>query len=204
MAASIGIAESPDDIDCAVCFVVGATGCGKSAIAVKLCQLINGEIINADAVQLYQGLDIASARIPLHERGGVPHHLLGCFSPHEPLTVREYVRLAIQKVKDIAKRGKIPVITGGTNYYIEKILFYDNTDSPDLDPTKQNKSISEQQSLVPCETKLKSPSSFARHSDPVIESCIATLCDSQGSLTESASLVQIQGENIFFNRTLWI
>jgi tRNA A37 N6-isopentenylltransferase MiaA len=193
MAASIDVTNLQDArlFDCAVCCVVGATGSGKSAIAVKLCQLINGEIINADAIQLYRGLDIASARIPVSEQDGVPHHLLGSFSPDEPLTVRQYVLLAIQNIKDIVNRGKIPVITGGTNYYIEKVLFNDETDLPLVGPNQQDTKVGEPMSNIISNTNLQSKFN-------AIQQCLNTdncASDSRGSISESATLTQIRGGN---------
>ena len=96
---------------------------GKSAVAVELAKLLDGEVINADSVQLYRGLDIASARITPSEMADIPHHLLGCCSPGECVTASDYRDSALSLITDIKKRRKIPIIVGGTNYYIERVLF---------------------------------------------------------------------------------
>ncbi len=93
----------------------------------ELAKVLDGEIINADSVQLYRGLDIASARISPPEMNGIPHHLLGCFSPGECVTASTYRDLALSVIADIKNRRKIPILVGGTNYYIERVLFGEDT-----------------------------------------------------------------------------
>lgn len=84
----------------------------------------NGEIINGDALQMYEGLPIATNKLPLPERKSIPHHLLGCVKwNEEPWTVGKYVAAASEVVRNIAARGKLPIIVGGTHYYIQSLLF---------------------------------------------------------------------------------
>lgn len=106
--------------------VVGATGTGKSQLAVSLAQRFNGEIINGDALQMYEGLSITTNKLPLEERKGVPHHLLGCIKlGEEPWTVKQFVELATGVIKEIRSRGRLPILVGGTHYYTQSLLFSD-------------------------------------------------------------------------------
>ncbi|KAL8700189.1 MAG: hypothetical protein Q9201_005585 [Fulgogasparrea decipioides] len=104
--------------------IAGSTGTGKSQLAVVLAEKFNGEIINGDALQLYEGLPIATNKLPFCERNGIPHHLLGCVRlDEEPWQVGNYVHTASDVIKDISARGKVPIIVGGTHYYTQSLLF---------------------------------------------------------------------------------
>lgn len=115
--------------------VLGATGTGKSKLAIELCKALDGEVINADAVQCYQGLPIMTNKATEEEISAVPHHLLGFVDPitQKPLgqspedthqfDVHEWTKLADSAVEDIHERGKIPVVVGGTHYYIESLIW---------------------------------------------------------------------------------
>ncbi|KAI4154188.1 MAG: hypothetical protein LQ341_000400 [Variospora aurantia] len=107
-----------------VIVIAGATGTGKSRLAVALAEKYNGEIINGDALQMYEGLPIATNKLPLPDRKSIPHHLLGFVKwDEEPWTVGKYVAAAIGIIRDIASRGKLPIIVGGTHYYMQSLLF---------------------------------------------------------------------------------
>ncbi len=104
--------------------VVGATGTGKSQLAVSLAEQFNGEIINGDALQMYEGLPIATNKLSVQERKGVPHHLLGCVRlEEEPWTVRQFHERATSIIDDIRSRGKLPILAGGTHYYTQSLMF---------------------------------------------------------------------------------
>ncbi|RDA90233.1 hypothetical protein CP533_6860 [Ophiocordyceps camponoti-saundersi (nom. inval.)] len=106
--------------------VLGSTGTGKSDLAVDLATRFNGEIINADAMQLYQGLPILTNKMKVSARRGIPHHLLGHISPVDPpWNVDVFRREATLVVQDIRKRGKLPILVGGTHYYLDALLFPD-------------------------------------------------------------------------------
>ncbi|KAL4898480.1 IPP transferase-domain-containing protein [Aspergillus ambiguus] len=106
--------------------VVGATGTGKSKLAVDLATRFNGEIINGDAMQMYRGLPIITNQIPIEERNGIPHHLISCIDLHEePWRVGLFKNECLRIIKDIHGRGKIPVLVGGTHYYTQTVLFKD-------------------------------------------------------------------------------
>ncbi|MDD5721393.1 MAG: tRNA (adenosine(37)-N6)-dimethylallyltransferase MiaA [Candidatus Pacebacteria bacterium] len=101
--------------------ILGQTATGKSDLAVQIAKKINGEIVSADSRQVYKGLEIGTGKITRKEMKGVPHHLLDVANPKHRFTVAEYQKLAISAIVDIAKRGKIPIICGGTGFYIDAI-----------------------------------------------------------------------------------
>jgi tRNA dimethylallyltransferase len=112
--------------------VVGATATGKSGLAIALAQALGGEVINADSMQLYRGMDIGTAKLPVAERGGVPHHLLGIWDVKQPASVAEYQLLARAAIDDIQARGLVPVLVGGSGLYVRAAL--DKLSFPRTDP----------------------------------------------------------------------
>lgn len=104
-----------------VIVILGQTATGKSDLAVKIARKINGEIISADSRQIYKGLDIGTGKISKKEMRDVPHHLLDVASPKYRFSVAEYQKKAISTMVDIILRGKIPIICGGTGFYIDAI-----------------------------------------------------------------------------------
>lgn len=105
-----------------VAAVVGPTATGKTHLAVELALRFSGEVISADSMQIYRGLDIGTAKPTLEEMQGVPHYLVGFLDPSQPFSVAEYVRLASEAAADIRKRGKLPIIAGGTGLYVSSFL----------------------------------------------------------------------------------
>ncbi|KAH7262986.1 IPP transferase-domain-containing protein [Fusarium tricinctum] len=118
--------------------VLGSTGTGKSDLAVELATRLNGEIINADAMQLYNGLPIITNKITAEEQRGIPHHLLGHISLDEqPWDVDNFKREAIRTIQEIRGRGRLPILVGGSQYYVDPILFKEVIlDDIELDTTK--------------------------------------------------------------------
>ncbi len=114
--------------------VCGPTATGKSDYAVELAKKNNGEIISADSRQVYRGFDIGSGKITKREMKGVPHHLLDVASPKRTFSAAQYKKLADKAIKDILKRGKTPIICGGTGFYIDAVV-YDHT-FPKVKPNK--------------------------------------------------------------------
>jgi tRNA dimethylallyltransferase len=102
--------------------VCGPTASGKSALSIALAKRLNGEVVNVDSVQVYQGLDIGSAKLSLSERRGVPHHLLDVFSPRRGANVAEYRDRALNAIRDISQRGKLPLLVGGSGMYFTILL----------------------------------------------------------------------------------
>jgi tRNA dimethylallyltransferase len=115
-----------------VIVICGATATGKSDIAIEIAQEIGAEIINADSMQLYRGMDIGTAKLPEGERGGIPHHLLDVLDVSQDSTVAWYQEQARAAISEIHARGKDAVIVGGTGLYIKAIL--DDLNFPDTDP----------------------------------------------------------------------
>jgi tRNA dimethylallyltransferase len=102
--------------------VVGATAAGKSDLAVEIALALGGEVVNADSMQLYRGMDIGTAKLTPAERRGVPHHLLDVWDVTRAASVAEYQELAEAAIADITGRGKVPVVTGGSGLYIRAAL----------------------------------------------------------------------------------
>nr|CCA20742.1 tRNA isopentenyltransferase putative [Albugo laibachii Nc14] len=106
-----------------VLVIVGTTGVGKTKLSIEIAKAINGEIINADAMQMYRGLDIATAKITEKEKEGVPHHLFDIIVPKEAIDVKHYKQQALKVIDQILSRNKVPIIVGGTMYYTQSILW---------------------------------------------------------------------------------
>lgn len=117
--------------------ICGATATGKSDLAVSLAQEIGGEIINADSMQIYKGMDIGTAKLTESERAGIAHHLLDVLEVSEDATVAWYQGLARAAVTEIHNRGKHAIIVGGTGLYIKSIL--DDLNFPDTDAAVRQK-----------------------------------------------------------------
>jgi tRNA dimethylallyltransferase len=101
--------------------IVGPTASGKSTLGIEVALQINGEIINCDSVQVYKEIQIATAKVPFEERKGVPHHLLDFVSPNINYTAGEWAREAAQKIEEIENRGHVPLLVGGTGFYLRAL-----------------------------------------------------------------------------------
>ncbi|MDI6871628.1 MAG: tRNA (adenosine(37)-N6)-dimethylallyltransferase MiaA [Bacillota bacterium] len=102
--------------------VVGPTAVGKSDVGVRLAQLLDGEVVSADSMQVYRGLDIGTGKLPPEERGGVPHHLIDVVEPEESFSAAEYERLALAAIAGIQERRRLPVLVGGTGLYYRVVV----------------------------------------------------------------------------------
>jgi tRNA dimethylallyltransferase len=102
--------------------VVGPTGSGKSALALRLALEFGGEIVNCDSLQLYRYLDIGTAKPPREERAAAPHHLFDLLDPDRVFTAGEYARAARPLIGEIADRGRLPIVAGGTGFYLRALL----------------------------------------------------------------------------------
>jgi len=127
--------------------VVGPTATGKSDLAVALAQRLDGEIVNADSMQLYRGMDIGTAKLSEAERGGVPHHLLDIWPLDKSAAVAEYQRLARGAIADIADRGRLPILVGGSGLYLRGAL--DHLDFPGEAPEIRQRLVAELHSVGP-------------------------------------------------------
>ncbi|MCK9442928.1 MAG: tRNA (adenosine(37)-N6)-dimethylallyltransferase MiaA [Tissierellaceae bacterium] len=106
-----------------LCVLIGPTAIGKTSISLELADLINAEIISADSMQIYKYMDIGSAKIKEHEMEGIPHHLIDIIYPDEEYTVADYKNQAKKLIRDINRRGKIPLVVGGTGLYVNSLVY---------------------------------------------------------------------------------
>lgn len=113
-------------------FIVGATATGKSELSLQLAEQLNGEIVNADSMQLYRGMDIGTAKLSLQERRGIPHHLIDVLDVNQDASVAEYQGWARSKIDQLLGSGKSVIVVGGTGLYVKAIL--DELNFPDTDP----------------------------------------------------------------------
>jgi tRNA dimethylallyltransferase len=111
--------------------VVGPTAVGKSELSLSLARTLDGEVVNADSMQLYQGMDIGTAKLSETERAGVPHHLLDIWPVTQAASVSEYQRLARRAIDDIRARGRTPILVGGSGLYVRAAI--DNLQFPGTD-----------------------------------------------------------------------
>jgi tRNA dimethylallyltransferase len=127
-----------DDVRRPVLVVVGPTAVGKTAFAIRLAKAVDGEVVSADAVQVYRGLDVGTAKPPLAAREGVPHHLLDVADPHGTwMDAHTFARLAAEALADIHRRGRVPIVAGGTGLYIRAALGEWRFDGPPPDPVRR-------------------------------------------------------------------
>ena len=112
--------------------VVGPTASGKSALAVALAQRLSGEVVSADAYAIYRGMDIGTATPSAAERAGVPHHLIDIVDPVQAVTVAEFQQWARTAIEDVAARGRLPILVGGSGLYVAAVL--DDLQFPGTDP----------------------------------------------------------------------
>ena len=111
--------------------VVGPTAAGKTELSLRLAAALDGEVVNADSMQLYRGMDIGTGKLTVAERGGVPHHLLDIWDVTEAASVSEYQRLARAVIEDIQRRGRTPILVGGSGLYVRAAI--DNLEFPGTD-----------------------------------------------------------------------
>jgi tRNA dimethylallyltransferase len=112
--------------------IVGPTAAGKSELSLALAHTLDGEVVNADSMQLYQGMDVGTAKLPPAQREGIPHHLLDIWPVTHPASVSEYQALARQAITGIGERGKTPILVGGSGLYVRGAI--DNLEFPGTDP----------------------------------------------------------------------
>ena len=119
--------------------LVGPTASGKSSLAVKIAKHFTGEVVSADSMQIYKRMDIATAKVTAEEMQGLPHHLIDFVEPWESFSVAEYKALALSCIGDIVRRGKLPVLAGGTGFYVDTVI--NNTSFLDYEKTDIRKKL---------------------------------------------------------------
>jgi len=127
--------------------IVGPTAAGKSELSLRLASALNGEVVNADSMQLYRGMDIGTGKLAAADRAGVPHHLLDIWDVTQTASVSEYQRLARAAVSDIHARGRTAVLAGGSGLYVRAVL--DNLDFPGTEPALRARLEAELAALGP-------------------------------------------------------
>src|SRR4029078_13049351 len=115
--------------------ILGPTASGKSGLAVAIAKKVGGEVVSADSRQVYKGLDIGTGKITEKEMEGVPHHMLDVLPAQKTFTVEQYKTKAEEAIRDIMYRGKVPIVCGGTGFYIQAIV--DNVKFPEVPPNKK-------------------------------------------------------------------
>ncbi len=121
--------------------ILGPTASGKSGLAIRLAKEINGEVISADSRQVYKGMNVGSGKVTSREIKGVPHHLLDVTSPKKVFTVAQFQKLGQEKINEIVERGNVPIICGGTGFYIQALV--DSVTLPDVPPNPKLRKILE-------------------------------------------------------------
>ncbi len=161
--------------------VLGPTASGKSALGIALAQRFHGEIVSADSRQVYQGLDIGTAKVTAEEQALIPHHLLDIVEPGETYTVSQFQQAANDAIHAILARQHIPFLVGGSPHYIQAVV--DNLDMPQVAPQLALRAVLEQRSLPDLvqELQVRDPQSFAtidrnnpRRVIRALEVCIVT------------------------------
>jgi tRNA dimethylallyltransferase len=115
-----------------IIILIGPTASGKTAVSIPLALKQNAEIISADSRLVYKGLDIGTAKPTMEERGGIPHYLIDLVNPNQEFTVAEFQKLALEKIDEIHKRGKVALVVGGTGLYVRSLV--DNPSFQDQPP----------------------------------------------------------------------
>jgi tRNA dimethylallyltransferase len=129
--------------------IVGPTAAGKSELSLRLAHALDGEVINADSMQLYVGMDIGTGKLGAAECRGVPHHLLDIWDVTEPASVADYQRLARAAIDDILRRGRTPLLAGGSGLYVRAAI--DNLEFPGTDPVLRARLQDELAAVGPAE-----------------------------------------------------
>jgi tRNA dimethylallyltransferase len=102
--------------------IAGPTGTGKSELALEIAENFNGEIVNCDSLQVFRYFDVGTAKLPLEERRGIPHHLIDIVDPDAVFTAGEYARRARELLAEISRRGRLPILAGGTGFYLRALI----------------------------------------------------------------------------------
>jgi len=105
-----------------ILFIVGPTASGKSELAITLANRLHGEVVSADSMLVYKGMDIGTAKLSKKERQGIPHHGVDLISPKRNFSVFAYYHFALKKIREVIRRGKTPIVAGGTGFYIRALL----------------------------------------------------------------------------------
>ena len=117
-----------------IVIISGPTSSGKSEIALEIAKKADAEIVSADSMQVYKGMDIGTGKLKEQEMRGVRHHLIDVIEPTEDYNVSKFTKMAVEAVDDVLSRGKLPIIVGGTGFYIKSLLYSRDGGNPGKDP----------------------------------------------------------------------
>lgn len=135
-----------------VLVILGQTATGKTNLAIELAKLVRGEVISADSRQIYRGMNLGSGKVTPEEADGIPHHLIDIKDPNDDYSAEEFQRDAFQKIEEIISRGKVPIICGGTGFYIQavvdNVLFHNVPPNKTLRKELEEKSIDELKQIL--------------------------------------------------------
>lgn len=117
--------------------IVGPTASGKTELSIELAKRIDGEIISGDSMQVYKYMDIGTAKVTPEEMDGVPHHLIDILNPDDAFSAYKFKNLAEALIDDITRRGKIPIIAGGTGLYIQSLIYNYELEDETITPEEE-------------------------------------------------------------------
>lgn len=169
--------------------VVGPTASGKTALSVRLAKALNGEVVSADSMQMYRGMDIGTAKPTRDEMDGVPHHLIDVLEPSETFSVADYAALCRPIIADIADRGKLPILTGGTGLYISAV-----TDHIQFSPIPSDEALREALRRQAREEGTEALHRMLRECDP--ESAAAIHPNNLGRVIRAIEVYRLTGVTI--------
>ena len=106
-----------------VIVICGPTASGKTSLSIELAKQINGEIISCDSMQIYKDMTIGTAKPTIEEMQGIKHYLIDCISPNTRYSVADYKKDAIDAIKEVLSKGKVPIVVGGTGLYVESLIY---------------------------------------------------------------------------------
>ena len=168
--------------------VVGATAAGKTGLSLDLAERLGGEIVNTDAMQLYRGMDVGTAKLPEQERRGIPHHLLDILDVAEPATVAEFQALARDTIRDLRREGRTPVLVGGSALYTRAVL--DRFEFPGTDPAVRERLERELE-----EKGVEALAERLRQQDPASAGRIDAMTPGNGRrIVRALEVIEITGE----------
>jgi len=173
---------------------MGATASGKSELALRAAQRYDGEIITADSMQVYKGLDIGTAKPTEQERRLVPHHLIDILDIHEPLDVFKYVELAENKIREIYGRGKLPIVAGGSGLYLRALIY-------GLDPLPADENLKKRlENEFPGDKGFEKLKAFMKENDP---EDYARWHSHQRKLMRALEVFRLTGNSITALQKVW-
>ena len=162
--------------------ITGPTACGKTPTAVALAKLANGEVVSADSMQIYRGMDIGTAKPGIEEREGIPHHMIDIADPSEDFSAATFQQMARAVIDDIYNRGKLPILAGGTGFYINSVIYEDALSPDSLDDMQIRTELMKQPDIYERLKKLDPKSAEAIHPNNIKRVARAlAYCEANGS-----------------------